>query len=334
MQLLHTISTSKKIVRRTKWWAALPFLLMFLVSASCGGGGAALLAGGGIGGTGITSVGPILAFGSIWVNGVEYEIDSANITVNGTTTSQAELTRGMIVRVKGTINADGVSGNADSVSYTRDIAGPVSTVDQANRTITVLGQTISWDEETFGDDIESDNWNPPAVGEYVEISGMPTQDGWLARAINHHAPEENDELSGIISNLDTQTRTFTLNSLDIHYMANMDDTLQNGDYIEVKGQLQGNFFNASKIEKRHPDLAGENEEMEVEGVIHGYDANAKMLIIRGSHGQYTIDANGAAFKHGTETDLVQGRRVEAEGYIQNSLFFAEEIEFKGADNEE
>ena len=65
---------------------ALPFILAASLS-SCGGGGGGGLAsvsnGGGIGGSGHSSSGTIDGFGSIFVNGVEFETDEALIEVDG-----------------------------------------------------------------------------------------------------------------------------------------------------------------------------------------------------------------------------------------------------------
>lgn len=314
------------------WWVSLALLLTLLGTSSCGGNGeTSLLAGGGIGGTGAISVGSITAFGSIWVNGVEYDTINSAITVNGVSASQAELTRGMIVQVKGTVNIDGVSGNAESVTFNRDISGIVSAVDHLNRTITVLGQIIAWDSKTFGDDNDPGAWSAPAIGDYVEISGIPTQTGWLARAINHHDQEIDNDISGVISNLDPMTPTFTIGNLEIQYQANTETILKNGDYIEVTGQMQGNIFNASRLEMRRPELAENNEDMEVEGIVREYNTDTKILIIMGSGGEYTIDTTGAIFENGTEDMLDKGKRIEVEGYIQSELFFAEEIEFKGGE---
>ncbi|MCU7855552.1 MAG: hypothetical protein KZQ79_07650, partial [Candidatus Thiodiazotropha sp. (ex Lucinoma borealis)] len=48
---------------------------------SCGGGGGSQVADGGIGGTGV-SMGRVTGFGSIFVNGIEFETDNASFTVN------------------------------------------------------------------------------------------------------------------------------------------------------------------------------------------------------------------------------------------------------------
>jgi len=59
--------------------------LLLLLTVSCGGGGGGNGADGGIGGTGITgiSAGQIQRFGSVFVNGVEWETESAEIEFEG-----------------------------------------------------------------------------------------------------------------------------------------------------------------------------------------------------------------------------------------------------------
>ena len=100
------------------------------------------LAEGGIGGTGI-SAGPITAFGSVFVNGVEYNVDQATFTRNGQWVSgQQEYRIGEYVTVKGTVNADGITGNATEVNFNSDLQGIVTAVSTDNITIGIMGQTI------------------------------------------------------------------------------------------------------------------------------------------------------------------------------------------------
>ncbi|NOY68417.1 MAG: hypothetical protein GXP53_02840 [Deltaproteobacteria bacterium] len=309
-----------------RWLRAASLLLLLLIISACGGGDG-LLAGGGIGGTGITSSGPITAFGSIWVNGVEYDVAGADISVNGIPATEVELTRGMIVLVRGSINDDGISGSASSVTYNSNIAGTVTAVDIANNTLTVLGQTVTWDSETFGDDNEPGAWAVPAVGDFIEISALPSLNGWLARAINHHDQSEGNEISGEVESLNIQNHTFMVGGLEIRYQGQVD--LQEGDFVEIKGTVNGNVMMASKIEIHTPELAGDNEDMEVEGIVSEYDGSSKALVLMASGGHYQIEANGAVFEHGNESDLLPGARVEVSGYVQDGLFFAEKIEIKG-----
>ena len=93
-------------------------LITCLGLSGCGGGGSGGIAdigGGGIGGTGISSTGTIDGFGSIFVNGVEYETGDSEILLDGQSASESSLRLGMVVTVRGTINDDGLTGTAEQV---------------------------------------------------------------------------------------------------------------------------------------------------------------------------------------------------------------------------
>ena len=78
---------------------------------SCGGGGGSA----GIGGTGITSGGTITGFGSIFVNGVEYDTDAASVSGDGNLMNVADLKLGMVVTVRGKLNSGSTTGTAESI---------------------------------------------------------------------------------------------------------------------------------------------------------------------------------------------------------------------------
>ncbi|MES9848282.1 MAG: hypothetical protein ABW145_07830, partial [Candidatus Thiodiazotropha sp.] len=98
---------------------------------SCGGGGGPQVADGGIGGTGITQ-GRVTSFGSIFVNGIEFNTDDASFTVNNMAATQDDLAIGMVVNISGSSDASNASGIADSVSYDSLIEGVVSSNDITN----------------------------------------------------------------------------------------------------------------------------------------------------------------------------------------------------------
>ena len=100
-------------------------LVLVALSGCGGGGGGSTVAG--IGGTGKIASGTITAFGSIWVNGIEYDIDSASLEVNdddGAGLSQDDLRIGMVVTVTAVV--EGSSGVASLVVYDNEIEGPIS----------------------------------------------------------------------------------------------------------------------------------------------------------------------------------------------------------------
>ena len=95
------------------------------------------MAEGGIGGSGI-SQGPITEFGSIFVNDIEWELDGAEVEIDGVVepglSSDQDLSdlfnRGMVVRVEGTIDTstEPPTGQAERVFFDHGSGGPVSDV--------------------------------------------------------------------------------------------------------------------------------------------------------------------------------------------------------------
>lgn len=107
--------------------------------------------------TGFVSTGTITGFGSVYVNGVKFETDSATFDVDGVSGTQDDLAIGMKVDVMGTINADGVTGTATSIDFDEELQGPVSDItvgDGQTRSFTVLGSTVIIDsnDTNFDDD--------------------------------------------------------------------------------------------------------------------------------------------------------------------------------------
>ena len=115
---------------------------LVMLLAACVGGGSLQLATGGIGGTGISS-GPITGFGSVFVNGVEYDIDTATFTRNGQpATGQHEYRIGEYVTVKGNVNADGLTGTATELAFSNQLEGTVTAVSTDGVTLGIMGQVV------------------------------------------------------------------------------------------------------------------------------------------------------------------------------------------------
>jgi hypothetical protein len=109
---------------------------------SCGGGESTA----GIGGTGITAVGEITAFGSIFVNGIKYETTDSTISIDDAAAFENDLRLGMVVKVIGTVNADGLTGTATTVAFDDAVQGPVRNLtpgpDGLTQSMTVMGRTV------------------------------------------------------------------------------------------------------------------------------------------------------------------------------------------------
>ena len=103
------------------------------VLVSCGGGD------GGIGGTGAAdvSVGGITAFGSVWVNGVEFQTHTGTtVRIDDSVRSESDLRVGMVARIDGSI----ANATASAITVKSALKGHVETVSTGQ--MVVMGQTV------------------------------------------------------------------------------------------------------------------------------------------------------------------------------------------------
>ncbi|MCW8942993.1 MAG: DUF5666 domain-containing protein, partial [Gammaproteobacteria bacterium] len=145
----------------------------------------------GIGGSGYVSSGSVSGFGSVFVNGVEFETDSSTFDVDGVSGTQDDLAIGMIVQVSGTINADGITGNATNIRFDDQLQGPVTgpityDADRVTASFTVLGVNVIIDSGSTSFDIDGDlpastvfDFDSIAEDNNVEISGFFDSSGNL-----------------------------------------------------------------------------------------------------------------------------------------------------------
>ena len=117
-------------------------VLICAFMVSCGGGGSSTTAG--IGGTGIT-FGEVTQFGSVYVNGVRFNTTNASFDLDDdiiyetqAAAQAAGFSEGMVIKVEGTTNADGVTGTATWVEYDEDVEGPVSNISSSRKPEIIL----------------------------------------------------------------------------------------------------------------------------------------------------------------------------------------------------
>ncbi len=127
--------------------------LLAALASSCGGGGSAASssaltgATSGIEGTGFVhahavNIGAISRFGSIFLNGVEFDTSTATVSIDGDPASVADLRVGQAVRLTGSIGSGGATGAAAQVAADTAVQGPISAVDIAGSSFTVLGLKV------------------------------------------------------------------------------------------------------------------------------------------------------------------------------------------------
>jgi hypothetical protein len=137
---------------------------------------------GGIGGTGIVAIGPVQRFGSIFVNGGEYELpQQTRYSVDGQPASERHLHLGDAVHV----HAVDRGGRLDAldVRIEHAVIGRVSRIDRDAGQVVVLGQTIALQPSTL---LRTDHDAPLplsglSVGDVVRVSALDRGAGhWQA----------------------------------------------------------------------------------------------------------------------------------------------------------
>lgn len=216
--------------------------------------------------------GQITAFGSIFVDDVEYTISNAAITIDSQPATASRLEVGQIVTVQGVQDASGATGTAASVSFIGDVIGPVSGLDITGSSFSVLGQTVQVDDTTlFGDGIQPATLTGLQLGVAVEVSAFEDASGNLhASRIDLHAAGSPLQVRGTVGALDATTQTFRINDLTVNYSGvRFDGMPANGMTATVQAlePPAGGVLHASQIQVSSGIGGTANESGRMDGLI-------------------------------------------------------------------
>ena len=228
----------------------------------------------GIQGSGRASAvkGPITRFGSIFVNGVEYNTNNAAVVIDDQPGTESQLHEGQIVTLNGILNPDGTTGTAAQVSYSGDVVGPITLIAPGTNSFVVLGQKVRISGTTLFDDaIQPQDLTGLQAGSLVEVSGFANSAGDIvASRVDLRSSPNNLQVKGTIGNLDTAAQTFRINSLLVDYgAASVTGDLANGNDLEVQGAsltADGTLV-ATKVANAPGLGAAVNEHVDISGII-------------------------------------------------------------------
>jgi len=320
-------------------------LTLSLFIISCGGGSTQTA---GIGGTGVTSSGTITGFGSIFVNGVEYDTSSVNsVIINDNPANAASLKLGMVVTVRGTLDAsDTTMGTANSISAVIEVEGPIAATpvfdsNTDTRTFTVLGRTVIAAPSTFYDGgIDYASMNKDDV---VDVSGYLDTSGVLhATRIEKKGTVKlgstTIEAKGTVSILSGSSFTLTVsgaNTLTINHSSSTTDysgingvgSLTDGMTVEVKGTLNtSNEIAALEIELPDSVFVSTDNQVELEGIVTDYISPSSFKV----NGQ-TVNASGISIP--ANLTLANGVQIEVEGTYSSGSSTLTATKIEGRDGE-
>ena len=308
------------------------------VFAACGGGGSSSYtsssSAAGSAST-IVTYGTITGFGSVFVNGVRFDVSSAQVSDNSQSATADDLKVGQMVRLEAEDRHDGGLPRALHIERDSAVEGSVTAVDTTAGTITILGQVVIVDSSTMFDSrISPASLAGITVGMKIEVDGFVAADGSIhATRIEPNKVATDNEVTGTIASLDAALKTFKIGTLTVSYAtATMKDFPTtgpaNGDLVEVKGTTvdsSGQLI-ATVVARKHFDdntMRGAND-VEFEGLVTrfvsatDFDVNNKAV----------TTTTTTRYESGTTGSLALNVKVEVEGKLNSSgVLVADKISF-------
>lgn len=314
-----TIRERKENIMRTKLFAMLAALsIATLGITSCGGGGGSTSTG-----TQVASKGVITGFGSVYVNGVKYDTTSSGIIIDDSSATSDRLKVGMVVKMKGILNDDGVTGSASSIEYEDSLEGPVNLTATG---FSVLGQNVVVTATTVFEGVA--NLAALTNGQVVEVSGLSNPDGSITATRIEVKSSTEYKVRGTVSNLNLGAGTFTLTvtptlTFTVNYatatIVPSAAALVNGAHVKVKATTapSGATITATKVAVKQSGLE-DSARAEIEGMVANFDSTLKTFTINGT----TVNAFWITLPAG----FGNGTRVEVKGPLSNGVLAAAKLE--------
>jgi len=301
--------------------------------AGCGGGGTGV-AGLSSGGTGSFTSGTITGFGSIIVNGIRYNNDTATVlTSDDSVSSNPALQLGMVVNIEGSAvtPASSTTGlptaTAYRITYGSEWIGPVS--NRATTTFEILGHTVDVLATTlFGGVVQQ--LSELRDTHFVEVYGYVDQvDGHIqASRIDVSTVQPSAyKLSGAITQINQVSGTANLGQTAISWSlpAVLPSDLSSGDFVRVvlDPSPVGAVWTATRIQQVSSPLSRLSTDHDYEAEIHGsitaYQSSANFVV-----NGIPVNASAAQIT-GT---LAVGVQVEVEGSIRSGQLMATKVTIK------
>lgn len=301
--------------------------------AGCGGGGTGV-AGLSSGGTGSFTSGTITGFGSIIVNGIRYNNDTATVlTSDDSVSSNPALQLGMVVNIEGSAvtPASSTTGlptaTAYRITYGSEWIGPVS--NRATTTFEILGHTVDVLATTlFGGVVQQ--LSELRDTHFVEVYGYVDQvDGHIqASRIDVSTVQPSAyKLSGAITQINQVSGTANLGQTAISWSlpAVLPSDLSSGDFVRVvlDPSPVGAVWTATRIQQVSSPLSRLSTDHDYEAEIHGsitaYQSSANFVV-----NGIPVNASAAQIT-GT---LAVGVQVEVEGTIRSGQLMATKVTIK------
>ncbi len=291
--------------------------------------------------------GVITGFGSVFVNGIEYETGSATFVVDGVSGGEELLKLGMVISLTGSTATNG-TGNATSIEFDDDIEGAVISNDvDANGigTLNIMGVTVTVDEYTVFESNANGilTMTDITAGNIIEVSGYASADGSVlatrleVKSVAKVSGAEM-EVKGSISALDETNQTFSIGTMTVDYSSaslgldNGTISLANDLLVVIKStqDIANNILVADSVSledggRKAINYDANADTVKLEGVITQVISATEIEV----NGNTVLLTNSPKFVHGSASTAAQGMKVTVKGHVNiDGVLIAEKVTFK------
>ncbi|MGB5470395.1 MAG: DUF5666 domain-containing protein, partial [Woeseiaceae bacterium] len=288
--------------------------------------------------TDVVTIGTITGFGSVIANGIQFNTDTATVTMNGEPGNLSDLRVGMVVSIRGTVNGETGAAVASQIRFSHEAEGPVRNINRLQNRFVVLGQTVMFDELTVFDNMTMDDF---ADGNMVRVSGQwrseqRIQATHVHRIANAYAPGMTLQVKGEISGLNVATQHFNIGTQSCDYSAAAlepgDASLANGLYVEVsssspmsEGDMLLDRIQARDRDRDKDQLCDADCDFEIEGYVSSFTSATEFDV----DGQPVTTTAATVFVNGTVDTLALDVKLAVDGTLDEAgVLVADRIVFR------
>ena len=311
--------------RLVSYWILAIAMMAVPLLLNCSSSSDDTVASGGIGGTGATA-GLVSEYGSIFVNGVEFDTSDTDIIVEdewvgtGDQAARTHLPIGQSVVVQGRLLNEH-AGSAVQVDAYHRVQGPIAqieTIDFNTRQLIVLAQTVFVDPETA---ISGTTLEGLTLDMVLRVSGLVDESGAIHAGLITVQPGTGQaSLKGTLQQLDLQQQTFMINDqlVDYSQIQPPPDMLSLEDQpVSVKGALDDTTLMAQSITRFDTETFDSLNEFGIDGFLQGPISPNRWQL-----GSYHVEVDPSSMFEGLlSEDLTEGIRVQLRGQLRNRILY-------------
>ncbi|CAM3931612.1 DUF5666 domain-containing protein [Pseudoalteromonas byunsanensis] len=275
----------------------------------------------------VVSKGVVSNFGSIYVNGVRYDTSGTDFKdEDGEPSTEDDFEVGMLVTVVGRSDADGEHAQAEEVYFELKAKGPAEAISLTDSTLQVLGFVFLIDEST---EFENTTLETLQIDDFVKISAIQNdQQQLVATHVELDNVDTTLKVAGVVSLLDEQSSTFSLDNLVIDYStAEVEGVLADDEQVVVHSETTASegVLLASHVKVIERESSDDDQDQSIQyaldGVISEVVDNSSFTL-----GDVTVSwSSDTEFFGGEASELEVGVRVKVHGTLTGDQLSARKI---------